>query len=144
MTEFNIGSTGNKPYPWRFSFLAGLMNADLQRIWLKPGNGILCANYWQVVNGYWGSFRSNEKGEITLRRAPVSFFETWGGYTGSELVQTAVANAPRLDAAPVPGPRGVAGRRLLLPEPAGRQSRARSPGNTSRPESHWPRRERIR
>ena len=96
MTEFNIGSTGNKPYPWRFSFLAGLMNADLLRIWLKPENGILCANYWQVVNGYWGSFRSDEKGEITLRRAPVSFFETWGGYTGSELVQTAVANAPSM------------------------------------------------
>ena len=119
MTEFNIGSTGNKPYPWRFSFLAGLMNADLLRIWLKPENGILCANYWQVVNGYWGSFRSNEKGEITLRRAPVSFFETWGGYTGSELVQTAVANAPRLDAAPVPGLAVSRGGRLLLPEPAG-------------------------
>lgn len=117
ITEFNIGSTGNKPYPWRFSFLAGLMNADLLRIWLKPGNGILCANYWQVVNGYWGSFRSNEKGEITLRRAPVSFFETWGGYTGSELVQTAVADAPRLDAAPVPGLAVSRGGRLLLPEP---------------------------
>ncbi|MEI3001642.1 MAG: hypothetical protein V8T86_12220 [Victivallis sp.] len=119
MTEFNIGSTGNKPYPWRFSYLAGLMNADLQRIWLRPENGMLCANYWQVINGYWGSFVSNDKGEITLRRAPVSFIETWGKYTGSELVETGLENIPRREAAAVPGLAISRGERIQSPEAAG-------------------------
>lgn len=119
MTEFNIGSTGNKPYPWRFSYLAGLMNADLQRIWLRPENGMLCANYWQVINGYWGSFASNEKGEITLRRAPMSFIETWGKYTGDELLKTGIENVPHRDAAAVPGLGLSRGDRVKPPQAAG-------------------------
>ena len=80
---------------------------------------MLCANYWQVINGYWGSFVSNDKGEITLRRAPVSFIETWGKYTGSELVETGLENIPRREAAAVPGLAISRGERMQSPEAAG-------------------------
>lgn len=115
MTEFNIGSTGNKPHPWRFTFLAGLMNADLQRIWLEPESGMLCANYWQLINGYWGSFRSNEKGEIIQRRAPLAFFETWGKYLGEELVTATLTHVPRLSASAIPGLAVSRGNRMESP-----------------------------
>ncbi len=116
MTEFNVGSTGNKPHPWRFSRLAGLMNADLQRVWMEPANHLLCADYWQVINGYWGSFVSDAKGEITLRRAPMAFMEVWGRYTGSELVGCSIVNAPRLEAGAISGLTASRGDRVREPE----------------------------
>ena len=59
ISEFNIGLTNNEPL-YRHSLGAALLNADLLRIFLKPENKVLMANYWEFLNGTWGMVRSKD------------------------------------------------------------------------------------
>ncbi|AVM45928.1 cellulase family glycosylhydrolase [Victivallaceae bacterium BBE-744-WT-12] len=104
ITEYNIGGSGNDPFPVRFTYLAGLMNADLMRLWQQPENKVEFANYWHILNGWWGAYRSNDAdGKITERKATLPFFEVWGKYRGTEIVASSVAGNPRVTAAAGPG-----------------------------------------
>lgn len=101
ITEFNIGSVANQPFPYRFSFMAGLMCADLMRLWQEPGNHVESAQYWQLLNGYWGAFRSeNATGNVTQKRATLPFFEVWARYRGERIVKSVVHGSPMISAAP--------------------------------------------
>ncbi|WP_303055241.1 hypothetical protein [Victivallis vadensis] len=102
VTEYNVGSSKSKPFPHRFSFMAGLMCADEIRLWQQEN--MLFANYWHLLNGAWGLFRTpDESGEVTRRYATLPFFEEWGKFGGRQLVEAVVADNPRLAAAPLGG-----------------------------------------
>lgn len=59
ITEYNIGLHHSQP-PYRHSLGAALVNADLLRIFLKPENKVLMANYWHLANSHWGMIRAEE------------------------------------------------------------------------------------
>ena len=86
VTEYNVGPNHN----WRYTFLAGLANADLMRLFLEPRNRIGAANYWQILNGYWGIAGTAFGDRVVSRSAPLTFFETWARYCGSTVVETVV------------------------------------------------------
>ena len=102
VTEFNIGSVKDEPTFYRFSYTAGLLCADLMRLWLNPDNKIATANYWHVLNGFWGMAKS-DGGKIIDRKAALPFFELWGNHFGEVLVTTTVADSPREEAPAAPG-----------------------------------------
>lgn len=54
ITEYNGGFVQEKPIPYRHCLGTALLNAELLRIFMKPENDILMANYWQFCNSYWG------------------------------------------------------------------------------------------
>lgn len=104
ITEFNVGSTANQPFKHRFSYLAGLMDAQLFLLWQNPDNHVLLANYWHSLNGYWGAFHSDHKtGEIIRRHATLPFLEALGTFYGKQIVQTAVTQNSRVSATASPG-----------------------------------------
>jgi len=103
VTEYNIGSTKNEPTFYRYSFIAGLLNADFMRLWINPANKIATANYWQVLNGYWGMANVNANGQISRKRATLAFYEMWGQHSGEIVVDAKVENSPKSDAPAGPG-----------------------------------------
>ena len=99
ITEYNIGGTTDQPFQHRFSYLAGLMNAELMRLWQLPENKVIFANYWHILNGFWGAYRSDDAtGKITRKQATLPFFEAWAKFRGSEIVQSEITGAPRIEA----------------------------------------------
>ena len=112
VTEFNIASQKDEPTYYRFSYIAGLQCADMTRLWLNPGNRIATANYWHVLNGFWGTATSSD-GKITARRATLPFFELWGKHFGDELVAAAITGAPGIEAAAANGLDRSAGSRVV-------------------------------
>ena len=95
ITEFNIGSTSDHPFPYRFSFLAGLMCADLMRLWQAPDNHVASAQYWHLLNGFWGAVNTETAtGQVIRKRATLPFFEVWGRYRGDRIVASTVRNSP--------------------------------------------------
>ncbi len=116
ITEYNIGGTTNDPFPHRFTYLAGLMNADLMRLWQQPENRVLFANYWHILNGFWGAYRSDDAtGKIVKKQATLPFFETWGKFRGSEIVASEVSGSPRIEAESASGLLESRGDRKLAP-----------------------------
>ncbi len=95
VTEYNIYSIDAKS-PHRFSFTAGLLCADMMRIYLNPANNVANAEFWQVINGYWSMLRSKD-GKITERRAALPFFQLWGRHFGDTLVSAEVSGSPRFE-----------------------------------------------
>ena len=97
VTEYNVGFEFDKPKPYRFSYGAGLACADLLRIFLKPENGVVAANYWQLLNGYWGMLNSDlqqPEGGAVSERPAFPLFRLWGEHFGSKLVNVKV-DGPR-------------------------------------------------
>jgi len=99
ITEYNASFVQSRPMPYRFSFGAALFSADYVRILLKPQTNVLMANYWHLVNGYWGMFRGprrpgREAGK--WKRLPAWYlYRLWGRHFGSRLVDVSV-ESPRL------------------------------------------------
>ena len=62
VTEFNCGFVQNRPVPYRHTLGCALVNAELLKLFMKPRNNILMANYWNFVNEYWGMIANGFKG----------------------------------------------------------------------------------
>ena len=88
LTEYN-GSFDAPTPPYRFSLGAALFSADLIRVLLEPSNGILLANYWQAVNGYWGMLRGD--GDTWTTKPAYPLRKLWGQHFGKTLLETHVA-----------------------------------------------------
>lgn len=88
MTEYNVGCVIEKPKPYRYSYGAGLLCADLLRIFLKPETHMEMANYWQMVNGYWGMIDNQDK--PMLIRPAYPLYKLWGQHFGADLVAVEV------------------------------------------------------
>ncbi|MFA5119235.1 MAG: alpha-L-arabinofuranosidase C-terminal domain-containing protein [Candidatus Omnitrophota bacterium] len=54
ITEYNGGFVQEEPVPYRHCLGTALVNAELLRVFMKPENNVLMANYWQFCNSYWG------------------------------------------------------------------------------------------
>ena len=54
ITEYNGMFTQETPVPYQHSIGNALLNADLLRVFLAGDTPILCSNYWQFANSYWG------------------------------------------------------------------------------------------
>ena len=119
ITEYNIGGTTDQPFQHRFSYLAGLMNAELMRLWQLPENKVIFANYWHILNGFWGAYRSDDAtGKITRKQATLPFFEAWAKFRGSEIVQSEITGAPRIEAESASGLTFLQSSRHITPAPA--------------------------
>lgn len=93
ITEYNLGCGRDKPVPYRFSTMAGLLCSDMRRQFLLPESHVANAQYWQVLNGWWGMFTTKD-GVIEKRRATLPFFELWGSHFDGALLKTEVEGAP--------------------------------------------------
>lgn len=60
ITEYNGGFVQEKPVPYRHCLGTALVNAELLRVFMKPENNILMANYWNFNNSYTGMIYSKE------------------------------------------------------------------------------------
>jgi alpha-N-arabinofuranosidase len=93
VSEFNLMSVepeqAGRPPPFRFSPAAALMTADLQRRLLDPRLGVLGANYWQAVNGYWGMIETR-RGAQVVERPAFAAQRLLARHTGAELLAVAV------------------------------------------------------
>jgi len=97
VTEYNIGHSTDAPIAYRYSFTAGLLCADMMRLYLKPSSKVANAEYWQVVNGWWGMFYTKDA-SISKRRATLPFYQLWGAHFGGLLLEPEVKGSPRFDA----------------------------------------------
>ncbi len=92
VTEFNIGAVTNVPRPYRFTYGAALECADLMRVFLRPENGVIMAQYWQLANGYWGMLDSTGPlADPTIAERPAfPVFRLFTRHVGETLVETEV------------------------------------------------------
>ncbi len=94
ITEYNASFVQEKPIRYRFSFGAALFSADYVRILLKPQTNVLMANYWHLVNGYWGMLRGPRVPAAApgqWKRMPAWYlFRLWGRHFGPRLVAVGV------------------------------------------------------
>ena len=96
ITEFNGGYAQEKPVPYRHSLGCALVNAELLRVFLKPENNILMANYWNFVNEYWGmianGFNGNPKDlyKPYYKRPNYYVFEMYAKHFGDILIKANV------------------------------------------------------
>ena len=94
VTEFNCGFVQRYPVPYRHTLGCALVNAELLKLFMKPENNILMANYWNFVNEYWGmianGFRGNYKDlyKPYYKRPNFYVFEFYHKHFGDVLLET--------------------------------------------------------
>lgn len=94
ITEYNAGFVQEKPIPYRHCLGTALVNAELLKLFMKPENNILMANYWQFMNEYWGmisnGFSDNYQGlkEPYYKRPNYYVFELYHKHFGDVLLAT--------------------------------------------------------
>jgi len=98
ITEYNAAFVQNEPVPYRFSLGAALFCGDYLRVLLQPESGVLMANYWQLINEYWGEIKGlNCSGKGTYTRRPAWYVHwLYGNHFGTKLVRSEV-RAPRFE-----------------------------------------------
>lgn len=70
VTEFNAWFAQEKPVPYRHCLGSALVNAELLKIFMRPENNILTANYWNFVNEYWGMIANGFNGKYETLNKP--------------------------------------------------------------------------
>ena len=96
VTEYNGGISQNEPLPYRHCLGTALLNAELLRIFMKPANKILMANYWNFVNEYWGMIANGFNGDYSdlydsyYKRPNYYVFQLYHEHFGDILIDTNV------------------------------------------------------
>lgn len=93
VTEFNAGFVQDNPKPYRYSYGAALEVADLLRIFLKPTNQIVTANYWEFINGYWGMVQTDMTSPTggAIREMPAfTLYSLWKNHFGLQQLNVSV------------------------------------------------------
>jgi len=94
VTEFNCGFVQNYPVPYRHTLGCALVNAELLKLFMKPENKILMANYWNFVNEYWGMIANGFNGDYKdlykpyYKRPNFYVFEFYHKHFGDVLLET--------------------------------------------------------
>lgn len=99
ITEYNAAFIQENPVPYRFAYGPALFSADYIRIMLKPETNVLMANYWHLVNGYWGMIRTLRENEDVpgMKKMPAYYlYRLWGEHFGDRLVYVKV-KSPRVE-----------------------------------------------
>jgi len=93
ITEFNGHFVQQKPVPYRHSLGNALFVADLLRVFITAEVPILCANYWQFSNSYWGLVYNPDymKGRGRYYKRPNYYvFDLYANHFGDILLNTTV------------------------------------------------------
>lgn len=96
VTEYNANFQQDNPVPYRHSLGAALVNAEMLRIFMKPENRVIMANYWNFINEYWGmaanGFDGREKSLSKRYYKRPSFFvyELYARHFGDILLDAEV------------------------------------------------------
>lgn len=91
VTEFNGHFVQEKPVPYRHCLGNALVNAEMLRVFLRPENHIVMANFWQFANEYWGQVKGYvHKGEALVKRPQYFPFALYHQHFGTELIESAV------------------------------------------------------
>lgn len=88
ITEFNGQFVQEQPSPYRLSVGNAVLVADMVFAFMKPANGIVFANYWQLSNEYWGTVRGYGPGYT--KRPAYHVFKMFNQYLGDTLLATEV------------------------------------------------------
>ena len=93
VTEYNGDFLQEYPAPYRHSLGNALFNALLLNTFLYSNTPILCANFWQFSNSYWGSVYNKDyakqKGSY-VKRPNYFVFELYASHFGSQLISAEV------------------------------------------------------
>ncbi len=126
LTEFNVRSIAAKPDAWRYSFLAGMQNAETWCKLIQPEENILMANYWSLLNAMYGVVVTLPGGKVppaaeeqVTYKAASRFFRTLKSFTGAELVGCTVAGTPKFESASAPGVLAARGDELAIEDGKG-------------------------
>lgn len=91
VTEFNGHFVQEKPVPYRHCLGNALINAEMLRVFMRPENNIIMANFWQFANGYWGAVKGyTYKDEPLVKRPQYYVFELYHNHFGGQLVEAQV------------------------------------------------------
>lgn len=125
LTEFNMSSISGRPDAMRFSFLAGMQNAETLCKLIDPEENILLANYWFILNAMYGivttipdstAIAPDYDGTLVSRKAASRFFMALKKFTGSEVIGCQVISSPSFEA---PSFAGILASRGEKSEPEG-------------------------
>ncbi|MEW6357795.1 MAG: alpha-L-arabinofuranosidase C-terminal domain-containing protein [Planctomycetota bacterium] len=88
VTEFNGHFVQEKPTPYRHCLGNALINAEMLRVFMRPQNNIVMANFWQFCNEYWGAVKGyTYKNEPLVKRPQYYPFEMYHNHFGEELLE---------------------------------------------------------
>ncbi|RLA78166.1 MAG: hypothetical protein DRG78_15760 [Epsilonproteobacteria bacterium] len=96
VTEFNCGFVQDEPVPYRHTLGCALVNAELLKIFMRPENKILMANYWNFINEYWGMIANGFHGDYKdlykpyYKRPNYYVFELYHKHFGEVLLDVKV------------------------------------------------------
>lgn len=91
VTEFNGSFVQEKPAPYRHTLGNSLVNAEMLRVFLRPENQIVIANFWQFANEYWGAVKGYpHQGDALVKRPQYYPFQLYHEHFGPELLATTV------------------------------------------------------
>ncbi|HEC93676.1 MAG TPA: hypothetical protein ENI51_11975 [Candidatus Atribacteria bacterium] len=94
VTEFNCGFVQDWPVPYRHTLGCALVNAELLKLFMKPENNVLMANYWNFNNSYTGMIANGFNGEYKdlykpyYKRPNFYVFEFYNKHFGDVLLET--------------------------------------------------------
>lgn len=95
ITEYNGDFIQEQPLPYRHSLVNALCNALMLQAFLYTDVPILCANYWQFSNSYWGLvYTADQRGQSCLyfKRPNYYVFDLFANHFGSYLTQACVSS----------------------------------------------------
>jgi alpha-N-arabinofuranosidase len=119
VTEFNGSFVQEKPVPYRHTLGNSLVNAEMLRVFLRPQNHVVMANFWQFANEYWGAVKGYPYKSDTLVKRPQYYpFQLYREHFGVELLETTVrcGTYPTEGGFGVAVARGAGTRYKLLPD----------------------------
>jgi alpha-N-arabinofuranosidase len=91
VTEYNGSFVQEKPVPYRQSLGNALRNAENLRILMRPQNRIMCANFWQFANEYWGMVQGHvDRGEPLVKQANYYVYQLYHEHFGDTLIRADV------------------------------------------------------
>ncbi len=96
ITEYNGGIEGDDPVSYRHSLGMALLNAELLKMFMKPGYRVLMANYWNFVNEHWGMISngfgqdSDDLHDPYYKRPSYLVFQLYHEHFGDMLVNAEV------------------------------------------------------
>lgn len=94
VTEFNEGFVQEKPVPYRHTLGNAIAVAEMMRVFLRPANHIVMANFWEFPNEYWGAVRGYPwMGQPLVRRPQFHPFALYHAHFGRDLLDAKVTCA---------------------------------------------------
>lgn len=98
ITEFNAQTQAEGAPNYKLSYVLGMQMTDLQRVFLKPENGVLAAHYWQMFTSSYGPLSYFQYSTVTastvFKEYPAYLpFKIWGQhFMGTTQLTTTVSS----------------------------------------------------